>query len=143
MPTMTGTAALASELRVSIMRLARRLRAERAGHTLTLTQISTLASLDQHGPLTPSELAAREHVQPPSMTRVLRVLADGGLVERTPHPSDGRQHLVSLTGPARDLLREDRRRREAWLTLRLAELTPDEREILRRAVPVIERITRG
>lgn len=138
---MTQTAVLASELRVSVMRLTRRLRAERSGHTLTLTQISTLATLDVQGPLTPGELAGREHVQPPSMTRVLGVLTQRGLVERAPHPTDGRQHLVSLTAAARDLLREDRRRREAWLSQRLAELSPDERDILRRAVPVIERIT--
>lgn len=142
MPTMTNTAELASVLRVSVMRLSRRLRAERADSGLTLTQIATLATIDRHGPLTPRELADHERVQPPSMTRVLAVLEERGLIDRTPHPEDGRQHLVSLTGAARDLLREDRRRREAWLAQRLAELSPDEREVLHSAAPIIDRITR-
>jgi DNA-binding MarR family transcriptional regulator len=142
MPTLTQPAALASQLRVSVLRLTRRLRAERSGHTLTLTQTSTLFTLARHGPLTPGELAGHEQVQPPSMSRVLAVLAERGLVERTPHPTDGRQHVVSLTGAARRLLREDRRRREAWLSRRLAALTPVERDILRQAAPVLDRITR-
>ena len=82
-------------------------------------------------------------VQPPSMTRVLSHLEELGLIDRTPHQSDGRQHLVSLTGPARELLKEDRRRREAWLALRLAELTPEERDLLRAAAPLLERLSRG
>jgi DNA-binding MarR family transcriptional regulator len=76
MPTLTRTAALASTMRVSVMRLARRLRSERAGHGLSLTQIATLATLDRHGPLTPRELADREMVQPPSMTRILAGLEE-------------------------------------------------------------------
>jgi DNA-binding MarR family transcriptional regulator len=143
MPTMTRTAELASSLRVSVMRLARRLRAERADFSLSLTQIATLATLERHGPLTPRELADHEKVQPPSMTRVLAGLEEHGLIDRTPHESDGRQHLVSLTQPARDLLREDRRRRDAWLAKRLAELTQAERDVLRAAAPIIERLTRG
>jgi DNA-binding MarR family transcriptional regulator len=143
MPTMTRTAELASSLRVSVMRLARRLRAERADFSLSLTQIATLATLERHGPLTPRELADHEKVQPPSMTRVLAGLEERGLIDRTPHESDGRQHLVSLTQPARDLLREDRRRRDAWLAKRLAELTQAERDVLRAAAPIIERLTRG
>jgi DNA-binding MarR family transcriptional regulator len=142
MPTVTQTTALASQLRVSVTRLSRRLRAEHTGHGLGLTQVSTLVTLEQRGPLTPGELAAQEQVQPPSMTRVLGVLEDRGLIQRTPHASDGRQHLVSLTAAARTLLRDDRRRREAWLARRLAELTPEERTILRAAAPVIDRITR-
>ena len=143
MPTMTRTAELASTMRVSVMRLARRLRAERAGHDLTLTQMSALATLDRHGPLTPRELADHEKVQPPSMTRTLAALEERGLITRTPHESDGRQHLVSLTADARSRLREDRRRREAWLATKLAELTPEERETLRAAASLLDRITRS
>jgi DNA-binding MarR family transcriptional regulator len=142
MPTVTQTTALASQLRVSVTRLSRRLRAEHTGHGLGLTHVSTLVTLEQRGPLTPGELAAQEQVQPPSMTRVLGLLEDRELIQRTPHASDGRQHLVSLTAAARTLLRDDRRRREAWLARRLAELTPEERTILRAAAPVIDRITR-
>ena len=143
MPTLTTTAALASQLRVSVMRLARRLRAERAGHSLSLTQISALATLEREGPLGPGELAAQEQVQPPSMTRVLAGLHERGLIERTPHASDGRQHVVTLTKDARELLKEDRRRREAWLAQKLVVLTPDEREVLRRAVTIIDRVARS
>ena len=143
MPTVTQTAALASQLRVSVMRLARRLRAERAAHALTLTQIAALATLEREGPLCPGELAAHEQVQPPSMTRVLLALEEQKLIARSPHPSDGRQHVVTLTAAARELLREDRRRREAWLAQRLIELTAEERDILRQAVPLIDRLTRS
>ena len=142
MPTMTRTAELASELRVAVMRLARRLRTERPDTGLSLTQIATLGTIDRHGSLTPREIAEHERVQPPSMTRVLAGLEQLGLILRTPHPHDGRQHLVSLTKDARDLLREDKRRREAWLAQRLAELTVEERELLAAAAPIIDRITR-
>jgi DNA-binding MarR family transcriptional regulator len=141
MPTLTRTAELASSMRVSVMRLSRRLRVERADHGLTLTQISVLATLDRHGPLTPRELAQHERVQPPSMTRTLAGLEERGLIVRTPHASDGRQHLISLAAPAAALLREDRRRRDAWLSQRLAELTQAERDVLRAAAPIIDRIT--
>jgi len=143
MPTMSRTAELASIMRVSVMRLSRRLRAERPDAGLTLTQIATLGTLDRHGPLTPRELAEHEKVQPPSMTRVLAHLEELGLIDRTPHESDGRQHLVSLTASAQALLKEDRRRREAWLAQRLAELTQSERELLRAAAPLLERLSRG
>ena len=142
MPTMTHTAELASELRVAVMRLARRLRTERPDTGLSLTQIATLGTIDRHGSLTPREIAAHERVQPPSMTRVLASLEQLGLIVRTPHSRDGRQHLVSLTKAAQDLLREDKRRREAWLAQRLAELTVAERELLAAAAPIIDRITR-
>ncbi|HEY4314380.1 MAG TPA: MarR family transcriptional regulator [Actinomycetes bacterium] len=141
MPTLTRTAELASSMRVSVMRLSRRLRVERADHGLTLTQISVLATLDRHGPLTPRELAQHERVQPPSMTRTLAGLEERALIVRTPHASDGRQHLISLAAPAAALLREDRRRRDAWLVQRLAELTQAERDVLRAAAPIIDRIT--
>ena len=139
---MTKTAELASTLRVSVMRLSRRLRAERLQTDLSLNQLAALGTLDRHGPLTPRELADHEKVQPPSMTRVLAGLEERGLILRTPHASDGRQHLVSLTADARVLLKEDRRKREAWLAQRLAELTQEERDVLRAAAPVIERLTR-
>jgi len=143
MPTTTSNAELASALRISVMRLARRLRAERGDDGLSLTQMATLGTLDRHGPLTPRELAEHERVQPPSMTRILAGLEERGLISRTPHESDGRQHLVSLTRAATDLLREDRRRRDAWLARRLADLTPEQRDALRAAAPVIDTIARS
>lgn len=139
MPTLTS-AALSSSLRMSVLRLARRLRTERASTSLGLTQLSALATVDRHGPLTPRELAAHEKVQPPSMTRVIAQLEAQGLVARTAHPTDGRQALVAVSGSGRLLLREDRRRRDAWLANRLSELSPDEQALLRAAAPVLERL---
>lgn len=138
--TTVADAELASALRISVLRLGRRLRAERADTGLTLTELSALASLDHHGALTPGELAAHEKVRPPSMTRVVAGLERRGLVVRTPHPTDGRQVVLAPTAPARALLRADRRRREAWLVEHLAALTTDEREVLRRAAPLLERL---
>jgi DNA-binding MarR family transcriptional regulator len=122
------------------MRLARRLRAERVDLDLSLTQISALASLERAGPTTPGALATIERVRPPSMTRVLTGLVERGLVKRTPHPTDGRQVLVALTEEARELLRADRRRREAWLARRLAALPSDERRAVRELLPILEDI---
>jgi DNA-binding MarR family transcriptional regulator len=143
MPTLTKTAELASELRVSAMRLARRLRAERPDVGLSLTQIATLGTIDRHGPMTPREVADHERVQPPSMTRILAGLEERALILRTAHPSDGRQQLVTLTREGHDLLREDRRRREAWLAVRLAALSPEERAVLHAATPILDRITQS
>jgi DNA-binding MarR family transcriptional regulator len=131
---------LASELRMGVMRLARRLRQQRTESGLTLTQLSALGTLNRQGPCTPGELAALERVQPPSMTRVLAHLEERGLVSRTAHPSDRRQVLVDLTAAARELIAADRRRREAWLVAHLADLDADERALLRDAVPLLERL---
>ena len=92
--------------------------------------MAALGTLERHGPLTPRELADHERVQPPSMTRVIAGLEERALIIRTPHASDGRQHLVALTAAAPRPAPEDRRRRDAWLARRLAELTPAERDVL-------------
>jgi DNA-binding MarR family transcriptional regulator len=132
--------ALASALRLSVMRMARRMRAERADTSLTLTQLAALATVERHGPMTPGELATAERVQPPSMTRVVASLQEAGVVARAPHPTDGRQALLSVTDEGAALLREDRRRREAWLAGQLAALSDDERALLRDAVPLLDRL---
>lgn len=134
---------LASLLRLSVMRLARRLRAERQDLSLTLTQLATLATLERHGALTPRALAEHEKVQPPSMTRILAALEERGLVRRAPHPTDGRQQVVSITEESLAMLAEDRRRRDAWLAQRLGELTADERAALRAAAPLLERLAQS
>jgi len=131
---------LASALRMSVMRLARRLRAHRLDSGLSLTQLAALATLERHGAMTPRELADHEKVQPPSVTRVIAELEGRKLATRTPHPTDRRQHIVAPTPAGRALLREDRRRREVWLARQLAALTPDERAVLRAAAPVLERL---
>ena len=143
MPVTTAplaSSALASSLRLAVMRLARRLRAERAETGLTLTQLATLATLERLGPTTPGALAAHEKVQPPSMTRVIAGLEAAGLVRRAPHATDGRQVVVTVTAPALELLRADRRRREAWLARRLAELTAAERATLSEAAVILDRL---
>ena len=139
MPSTTDTA-LASGLRLAVMRLARRMRSERADTSLTLTQLAALATLERHGPLTPRELAAAERVTPPSMTRVAASLEAAGLATRTDHPSDGRQVLLAASPAGVALLREDRRRRDAWLAQRLRELDPADRDVLRRATEVLDRL---
>lgn len=131
---------LAHDLRLAVMRLSRRLRSQRVDDSVTLTHLAALSTLRRHGPLTPGELAAHEKVQPPSMTRVVCALEERGFVTRTPHPTDGRQVIVALTDAATDFLNEEVRMREAWLSDRLAELTPEERETLTAASRVIDRL---
>jgi DNA-binding MarR family transcriptional regulator len=137
-PSPAVTADLAHDLRLAVMRLARRARQQRADHGLPLGQLSALATLDRMGPLTPGALAQHEQVRPPSMSKVLANLSDAGLVDRVPDPNDGRSQLVSLTPRARTLLREDRRRRDEWMAEQLLALDPDDRALLAAALPVLE-----
>lgn len=130
-------AELASTLRMSVMRLSRRMRQERSS-TLTPTQIAALATLARHGPMTLGEIAAHERVQPPSMTRVIAFLAEAGLVARIPHPTDGRQVIAEVTDAGRGLLETDRRRRDEWLAERLAALPATEIAALHRAAPILD-----
>ncbi len=121
----------------SVARLSRRLRQER--HTeLTPTQLSALGAVLVLGPSTPSAIAAYERVQPPSITRTLNCLVDEGLASRDPHPDDGRQVLISLSDKGEAVLAEERARRDIWLAHRLAELTADERALLRSAAELME-----
>ena len=139
MPAATDTA-LASSLRLAVMRLARRMRQQRSDSSLTLSQIAALATLERHGPLTPGELAAHEKVQPPSMTPVLAALEVRDLIVRSPHPTDRRQALVELTPAGIELLEQEVWMREAWLARRLADLDPADREVLRAASTVIDKL---
>ena len=141
-------ATLATALRISVSRLARRLRVERlapelAEPALSDTQLAALATLERHGAMTPGELAEHEKVQPPSMTRVIAALADWDLVTRSPDPTDRRQVILSVTSRGRELVQQARRRREAWLARRLAELTPQERAALLAAAPVLEKLSQS
>jgi DNA-binding MarR family transcriptional regulator len=135
---------LASRLRLAVVRLNRRLRAQRDTEAVaTLTQLSAMASLHQHGPMSLGELAARERVQPPSMTRVIAALAEHGFVQRSPHPTDGRQIVVVLTDAGRGYVDAEVNARERWLDARLAELSADERGVLCRAAEIIDRMASG
>ena len=133
---------LASALRVSVAQLTRRLRSERHpdNELLPVGQLSVLGALNRFGESTVGELAAIERVQPPSMTRTVNCLAEAGYVVRRKHESDGRQVVVALSEQGSATLANDRRRRDAWLALRLRELTPDERSVLRQAAPLLERL---
>jgi DNA-binding MarR family transcriptional regulator len=139
-------AGLATALRISVSRLARRLRVERQAEglaSLSDTQLAALAVLERHGPMAPGELAEHEKVQPPSMTRVIAVLEERGLVMRAPHPTDRRQVVLTVTEEGRALVSQARRRRDAWLAKRLKELTPEERALLRAAAPVLEKLSQA
>jgi DNA-binding MarR family transcriptional regulator len=135
-----AVAGLASQLRISTMRLARRLRAERSDGTLGLSQLSALATLEHHGPLSPTALAELERIQPPSMTRVIAALESRALVQRAPHHSDRRQSVIDITDAGRALVLEDRRRRQAWLARMLERLDEDEREKIRQVLPILQRL---
>ena len=135
-------AGLASALRVSLARLNRRLRRQASQHALTPTQLATLSAVERRPAVTPGELAELEKVQPPSMTRVIAKLEERGLLERRPHPTDRRQVTITVTPKGAALLQEERRAKEAWLAQRLAELTPEEKEILRSAAPSLEKLSR-
>jgi DNA-binding MarR family transcriptional regulator len=149
--TMTKTrtdAGLATALRISVSRLARRLRAQRmsSGMTeavLSETQLAALTALDKHQAMTPGELAEHEKVQPPSMTRVIAVLEERGLVLRTPHPTDRRQAILTVTEEGRALVQRVRRRKDAWLARQMADLTVEERATLRAAVPILEKLSQS
>jgi DNA-binding MarR family transcriptional regulator len=135
--SLTDTAA---QLRMGIVRTARRLRQEAAAEAsgLTPTSLSALATIDRHGPLTPSELAKLERVQRPTVTRTLGCLEREGLVERTPDPADGRSSLVSLNRTGRERLRRLRGRKNAYLARRMREMDAEDVATLERAAEILE-----
>jgi DNA-binding MarR family transcriptional regulator len=134
-------AGLASQLRVSVMRLARRLRHERdTEFPLGLGAISVLGVLLRHGESTVGQLASQERVQPPSMTRTVNALVEQGYAVRRPSETDGRSTLVDISDKGREMLLADRRRRDAWLAQRLKDLTAEDRDLLRQVAPLIERL---
>jgi DNA-binding MarR family transcriptional regulator len=134
--TSTGTD-LATRLRLGITRTARRLRQE-AGGGLSPTLSAALASIERHGPLTPSELAAREGVQRPTATRLIARLEDQGLVVRAADPADRRSCLIAATDAGAALLRELRTRKDAYLAQRLRALSAEDRATLARAAELLE-----
>jgi DNA-binding MarR family transcriptional regulator len=143
MPSTLATTELASELRVSMMRLARRLRLERPDEGPTPTQLAVLGTLDRHGPMTLGELAAHEKVQPPSMTRTTAALVERGLLTRVTALTDRRQVQIAISDKGLALLREDRRRRDAWLAGRFDKLTSDERALLHQVAPLLDRLAQS
>ncbi|MCX4387073.1 MarR family transcriptional regulator [Micromonospora peucetia] len=136
-------AQLAPQLRDSITRLNRRVRQARPVGDLTVTQLSALTSLQLAGALTPRELADVERVQPPTMTKIVAKLEERGLVQRTPHPTDGRQVILAATEGGRAVLEQFERVRDEWLASRLAELTEAERDTLRQAAEILQQVARA
>src|SRR5215213_1483323 len=137
MRTKSAAPPLAAHLRLAVARTARRLRQE-AGGGLSPTLTAALATVDRHGPLTPSELAARERIQRPTATRVLARLEESRLVVRAADPADRRSSLVSLSPAGAALLDEARTRKDAFLSQRLEALGPDDRATLERAAELLE-----
>ncbi len=127
------SARIAQELRQGIVTLARRLRATQSEVALSSMSLSILSRLHRGGETTPSALAALEHMQPQSLTRVLAALEEHQLIERAPDPSDGRRVLVRITKAGRIALREDAKLKEVWLAAAIEKLSPTEREVLRLA----------
>ncbi len=120
------------------MRISRRVRFE-STHVVAPHQFSVLCRLEE-APRTPSELADIEKVSGPSMTRTVAALVERALVERTDDPDDRRQVILSLSGDAISLLKDIRRKRDAWMSVRVSHLTPEEQDVLRRASAILTRV---
>ena len=129
----------AQKLAQSVVRLSRRLRQERHSE-LMANQLSVLGTLRTQGALTPSAIAAHEHVRPSSMTRTINCLADAGIINRDPNPDDGRQFIVSISDKGEEVLSVECARRDQWIAKRLAELDPAERKLLREATAVLSKL---
>jgi DNA-binding MarR family transcriptional regulator len=140
--TLTDSAA---RLRMAIVRTARRLRQEAAAEATDLTPTSTaaLATIERHGPLTPSELARIERVKRPTITRTLGCLEREGLIERTADPTDRRSALVAINGAGRERLRRLRGRKNAYLARRMRDLPAADVETLERAAEILDRMREG
>jgi DNA-binding MarR family transcriptional regulator len=138
---MTGTATptLGSQLRLAVLRLSRRLRQQTAGD-VTASQLSALSVLAKHGELSLGELAAMERIAPPSMTRIAARLEEQGLLERRIDAADRRVARVAISRAGEELLAETRTRRDAFLAARLQDLTTEDRGILIKAIPLLERL---
>ena len=135
-----GTAAY---IRRGVTHLARRLRVERSDDSVSSGKISILNHLVRWGAMTPGQLAAAEFLQPQSLTRMLAELERAGLVDRWADERDRRQYLVAITAEGRDALHGDMASRDAWLARALVRLTPAERDLLRIAATLMERIADG
>jgi DNA-binding MarR family transcriptional regulator len=137
----TTLVSTASELRIVLGQLVRRLRTE---YSFPIAQASVLSRLDRDGAQTTSALAVAERIRPQSMAQTLLELEGDGLISRRPDPGDGRRILIELTDRGHDRLREDRRRREGWLTEAIATtLSADEQRTLIDALPLLRRLAQS
>ncbi|MBB1253679.1 MarR family winged helix-turn-helix transcriptional regulator [Streptomyces alkaliterrae] len=133
-------AAAVNTLRSSIMLLGRRLKHQRVDESLSPAEMSVLGLLSLCGSASPGELARKEHVQPPSMTRIIAMLEAKDLVRLEPHPDDRRQKIVTRTEQAESMLAASRAKRNRWLTELAGQLDDDEWAKLRAAAPVLEKL---
>jgi DNA-binding MarR family transcriptional regulator len=141
-PDQAGPAALATELRVLLGQLKRRLRSEGKFGDLTWSQLSVLGHLDRDGPATVTALARIEGVRPQSMGATIAALQEAGLVTGAPHPTDGRQNVLSLAPACRDWIAASRAAREDWLAAAIqTHLSPSEQLHLAGAIDLLKRIT--
>lgn len=138
----TDATELASRLRLSVTRLARRLRQE-AEPGITPSMLIALSSIDRAGEMTIGELCAVEQVQPPTMTRIVAALVEAGLVTRELDPDDRRVARVRATREGAKLLQRSRKRKEAYLARRLRGLDPSELVVLGEAADILERLVAG
>ena len=130
---------LAADLRLVVARLGRQLRQQSAGG-LTPSQLSILATVDRDGAMHMGELARRESVAPPTITRIVAALVDAGLVTRTANPDDARSAVIQITAKGRRVLDALRKERTVLLVERLAALDDDEVALLTEALPLLERL---
>ncbi|WP_126283049.1 MarR family winged helix-turn-helix transcriptional regulator [Burkholderia stagnalis] len=138
----TGVSAetVVADLTLAVGQLIRRLRSEVDSSGLTLSQLSALARLEQNGPMTTAELARAESMKPQSMKTILASLEEEGLVQREPHPTDGRQILFLLTRAGINERQQRIVAKRAWLEAALARLDPDDMQTLAAAIPLIRRL---
>ncbi|WP_308798504.1 MarR family winged helix-turn-helix transcriptional regulator [Agromyces silvae] len=129
-----------TEFRLAVMRVARRLRQERADTDISATQLAALGWITTEGPITLGRIAELERVTPPSMNRTVNWLVGAGYATREASPDDGRKVLLRATPEGAAIIRETRRRRDAWIAKRYTALTPDERETLAKATTILRRL---
>lgn len=141
-PAPEPDAEVAAHLRLSVMRVARLLRAH-AGDEVSASQLSALSTLDRRGPATLGELSATERVKPPTMTRVVASLEESGLVVRTADQRDRRVARVAITDAGRELLARTRSSKDAFLAARLRTLPDADRRALARAADALDRLLDG
>lgn len=133
-----AVSSLAGELRLACMRISRRVRYE-STDIVAPHQYSVMCRLED-APCTPGELAEIERVSAPSMTRTVNRLVEIGYVERTPDPTDRRQVILTLAPDAKKVLNETRRKRDAWMSVRVGHLDPEEQAVLQRAAAILTRV---
>jgi DNA-binding MarR family transcriptional regulator len=140
MAAASSTPHLDDELRIGVMRLARRMRLERGGSDVTDGQLSALFVLAKYGAQSLGSLSDFERVTPPSMSRTVGALEGDGLVTRTASADDRRKVLIEITPAGLAIVQETKRRRAAWFSTVLAALSDEQRDALDAAAPILREL---